>query len=320
MLTNYYKIRNASILIALLISNFIFAQYTVEGTVKDIDTNEPLSNIIIHINHIDSSTPEVVVITDKLGYFNIDIDEEFGEIDLEIYHYNYRDYYKVLNIYDDSDSSFIGKVLDNFDVEILLYSYDSDSYIIEDIAEIDVFDFTLGFDVFSPKLNETDNKFSSVFSVYYAGESKIALADRLQLGINYMPLKLKWMKMNNDATITSVSHNKEQYFEASTSLGIFTRYIITTGGKKRYRGMFVDLGVSYTIPYYFSYTYFTDNHTRTSQNRIHNFKDFQAMFRLGYYWGSIRANYRFTDIMKDGYIQQPRVNLAIEFNIPMIDQ
>jgi hypothetical protein len=124
------------------------------------------------------------------------------------------------------------------------------------------------------------------------------------------------MAMNSDTSIVSIAHDKERYFEASTNVGIYTRFIITTAGTIGHRGLFLDIGANYSLPYYFSYTYFTEDHIKTSQNKIHKFNDFQAMMRLGFYWGSIRATYRFTDVMKDDFVESPKLTMGVEFNIP----
>ncbi len=123
--------------------------------------------------------------------------------------------------------------------------------------------------------------------------------------------------MNSDTSIVKTSHGKERYFEASTNIGAYLRFVLSSAGKIGHRGAFVDVGAYYSLPYYFSYTYFTSDHIKTSQNKIHKFNDFQAMLRMGFYWGSIRANYRFMDVMKHDFIEPPKLTLAIEFNIPL---
>ena len=265
----------------------------------------PLSCVQVKIQGDDNELDTILFTKDNGVFVLNNIENDFYYIYLT--RINYRNNDMGVELHDSS-----------FNMNFEMYNINSDSFHIEDIASEDISDFTIGFDMYSPALQESDNKFKSVFSFDYAYEGKFKLANRLQLGVRYAPLKMKWMAMNSDTMITNVPHGKERYFEASTSLGLYLRYIISTRGDKGNRGLFFDIGASYSLPYYFSYTYFTDEHTKTSRNKIHKFNDFQAMLRLGFYWGSLRANYRFTDIMKEDFIQPPRLTLGVEFNIPVI--
>ena len=293
------------LLITLFTINSVKAQSSIQGIAIDADSQKPLSCVQVKIQGGDNELDTILFTKDNGVFVLNNIENGFYYICLTRIDYRNNDKEVELN-----DSS--------FNMNFQMYSIYSDSFHFEDIASEDIFDFTLGFDIYSPALQESDDKFKSVFAFDYGYEGRFKLANRMQLGIRYSPLKVKWMAMNSDTMITNVPHGKERYFEASTSLGLYLRYIITTRGYKGNRGLFVDLGASYSLPYYFSYTYFTDEHIKTSQNKIRKFNDFQAMFRLGFYWGSLRANYRFTDIMKDEFIQPPRLTLGIEFNIPTI--
>ena len=300
------KNRKSTLLIfTMLLTNALLAQYSISGIVKDADTKQALSCVQVNV-YSHASSFDTTFSTSTDGKFNINgLEEGFYSI-----------YFEKDNYRGDNNNEY--EIISNsLNLNIELFSYDSETYKIEDIANEDAFDFTFGFDLYSPAMQDSDSKFKSVFSFDYAYEGKVKLANRVQLGFRYAPLKLKWMQMNNDTLITNVPHTNERYFEASTSLGIYTRFILSTTGSDAHRGMFFDIGASYSLPYYFSYTYFTEDHIKTSQNKIRNFNDFQAMVRLGFYWGSIRANYRFTDVMKDNFVESPKLTLGVEFNIPM---
>ncbi len=293
------------VVLGMFITNLISAQqFVFKGRVLDFDTHLPISCARVEMS---SCNLDTIVSTNQKGEFSIAIDCEVY-LDVFIYMSYYDDYYADYDLDDEEDVS--------IDSVFYLQKEGSGCYVIEDIAEEDAMDITFGFDLYSPNIVSTDDKFKTNFSVYMAYDWKLKLANNLQFGIKYTELKLKWMAMNNDTLITTIPHIKERYFEASTSLFLYTRYIMNTGKKSGQRGAFVDVGIGYTLPYYFAYTYFGDVHTKTTINRIHNFKDFEAMLRIGYYWGSINATYRFTDILKENYIQPPPINIGIEFNIP----
>ena len=297
----------------LLIPSLAKAQYTFEGTVVDIDTKQPIAcaNIWIWYSS-DEVDLDTNIRTNTEGYFKLVIEDDNATDVIISFEIN-KDGYRTLKKKCDNQGGKHPKVYE-------LYSYDSDNYKIEDIAKSDYFDLTFGFDLYSPSMDDSDDKFKSVFSFNYGYEGKAKLTNRMQLGFRYVPLKVKWMAMNSDTSIVTIAHDKERYFEASTSFGIYTRFIFSTAGAIGHRGLFLDVGANYSLPYYFSYTYFTEDHIKTSQNKIRKFNDFQAMMRLGFYWGSIRATYRFTDVMKDDFVESPKLTLGVEFNIPAGEQ
>lgn len=287
----------------ILLFNFFYSygQTQIKARVLDYDTHLAVSCASVEINDA-SGDIDTTVFTNQDGEITF-----YTNIGYNIYinRNGYLSYNGVVE--DDSIST---KLI------FYIYKYDSDNFKIDDIAKQDVFDIVFGFDVFSPILVESENKFNYVFSFYYAYEGKFKLAKNLQMGFSYQPLKIKWMAMNSDTLITKIPHAKERYFQASTSMDIYFRYIFTTYGPRNNRGLFLDLGGGYTLPYYFSYTYFTEDYLKTSRNHIHNFNDFSVMARLGFFWGSIRGTYRFTDILKSDFIQPSKLTLSVEFNIP----
>jgi len=296
------KIKQLLVILSLILSNGLSAQTQISAKVIDRDTHMPVSCASVNLYAYDGDL-DTTVFTDHNGRFTFET--EYG-YEFSISRSGYMTYSG--DIEEDNILT---------DTVFYIYSNYSDSFKIEDIAEEDAFDVSMGFDVFSPGLSTSDDKFKSVFSIYYAYEVKTKLANNFQLGFRYEPIKLKWMTMNSDTLLTSIPHQKERYFQASIGLDFYLRYIFNVQGLHNYRGAFMDVGAGYSMPYYFSYTYFTEDHLKTVRNHIHNFKDFSAMVRIGYYIGAIKATYRFTDIMKDNFIQPPKLTLAVEFNIPV---
>lgn len=298
------KLKQILVVISILSSSILLAQNPIKRVVLDADSHLPIASASVEITFYGDGI-DTTLFTNQNGEFFIEL----------LYDYDYyisRTYYSSLA----GSIEFDGNTPQ--DTIFYLEPLDCDCSKIEDIAKEDAFDLTIGFDLFSPALVDADNKFKSTFSFDYAYEGKVKLANNIQLGFRYSPLKIKWMTMHSDTLITNIPHTKERYFEASTNVSLYTRFIFTTQQNNHgYRGLFLDIGAGYSLPYYFTYTYFTEEHTKTSTNHIHNFNDFQAMARIGYYWGSIKATYRFTDILTDDYIQPPKLTLGIEFNIPM---
>lgn len=299
------KIKQFLVFLSLIISNGLWAQTQITCRVLDYDTHLPVSNVEVYLYAYEGDL-DTTVYTDHNGRFTF---RSYYGYDFDISKTGYLTY--TGNVEDDSILT---------DTVFYIYSNNSESYKLKDIASDDVFDMSIGFDLFSPDLSASDDKFKSVFSFYYAYEVKTKIANNFQLGFRYEPIKMKWMTMNSDTLLTSIPHQKERYFQASGGLDFYLRYIFNVQGLRNYRGAFMDVGAGYSLPYYFSYTYFTEDHLKTVRNHIHNFKDFSAMVRIGYYIGSIKATYRFTDIMKDDFIQPPKFTLGLEFNIPFIDE
>ncbi len=298
------KLKQILVVISILSSSILLAQNPIKRVVLDADSHIPIASASVEISSFDGSV-DTTLFTNQNGEFFIEILTEYD-------YYISRTYYSSLA----GSIEFDGNTPQ--DTIFYLEPIDCDCSKIEDIAKEDAFDFTIGFDLFSPAMVDSDDKFKSVFSFDYAYEGKVKLANNIQLGFRYSPLKIKWMTMHSDTLITNIPHTKEGYLKVSTNVSVYTRFIFTTQQNNHgYRGLFLDIGAGYSLPYYFTYTYFTEEHTKTSTNHIHNFNDFQAMARIGYYWGSIKATYRFTDILKDDYIQPPKLTLGIEFNIPM---
>lgn len=287
-------------LLILCVPVSINAQYRITGTVTDFDTKEPIqcATISLWADDVDIETR-----TDADGKFIIELDHN-DEYEM----YITADYYRSEEALVVFDNDFVV-----FDFE--LYSYESENYRIDDVASFDVFSTGAGISFFSPTLVDSDKDFSSNITMetfYY--DFRARMADRIQLGFKYSPLKLQWSRFAEPDSI----YSKERYFSVSAALSMYVRFIATTKKSTGGTGMFIDLGATYSIPYYYAHVGISaDNkYQKTSIRHIHKLNDFEAMVRLGYSWGAIKATYRFTDILKNNYVQPPRLQIGIDLFIP----
>lgn len=287
-------------ILIIIIFSTNFAQNSLKGKIIDFDTKNPVPCAQISLwGDVDADT-----VTNSDGEFMFENLEE-GEYTIYINHNNYNSTDEDIEI-----KSGLNKY------EKAIYSYDSDSFYIQDLAAEDIFDigtFTL---FFNPTMKNFDRNFTSGYPiVLYNLEPKFRINDIQQIGLRFSLFELNWLKFNDNVSITTNANIKERYFSISGSAFIYNRFLITTeetGG----RGLFFDLGAGYKIPYYYAYTYLTDDFTKTTTKKINNYNDFEAMARIGYSWVAILATYRFNDNLKTGYIQPPNLNIGFEFLIP----
>ena len=288
------------ILVFLIAFPFIMeAQTSFQGYVFDIDTKTPLSCVEVEIM---GSEKDIRAYSNSEGLFVFnDLPEGDYYISTDFSDYMYYE-----------DDVYVETGIDDYNIE--LYLIDSPISRIEDIADEDILDLGTCISFYSPSIANFNNDFKSDFSIeMYNIEARFKLANRLQLGFKTMPIALRWTSFSNpDAGFT-----KQRYFSASAGLFIYTRIIPTVLPNSGKRGMFIDLGAGYILPYYFAESKFTSKYNRETGRHFHNYKDFEAMFRLGFTWLAVKATYRFTDILNAGYTQPPRLQFGIEFLLPM---
>lgn len=285
----------------IIIPNYIFAQFNLSGVIKDIDTQKPLScaKINVYTDELDT-----VIFSHEDGSFIISNIPNADSYCIDIFRDDYRYF----------DTCYSDLSTDNLSINVLLYSYDSPNYRIMDIAKQDVFNLGFAFNLYSPVVENTDNEFASNISFQlYNCDLHVKLAKKMQLGFKFIPIELSWTKFKTPDTI----YTKERYFGASCGLSIYFRFIPSTIKSSGGKGLFFDLGAGYSLPYYYAHSRFTDKYNRISTRKIKNFNEFQAMFRVGYSWWSINANYRFTNVLKGTYIETPKLTLGVELLIPM---
>lgn len=288
-------------LICLFAMASLSAQISIKGTVKDIDTQKPLSCAKINIY---SEEMDTVVYTREDGSFIISNFPKADNYCIDIFRDDYRYF----------DTCYSELSSDNLTINALLYSYDSPNYRITDIAKQDAFNLGFAFYLYSPSIENSDKSFSSntYFQIYNC-DFHFKLANKFQMGFKITPIELSWTKFKYPDTL----YTKERYFGASGGLSLYFRYIPTTIKSSGGKGLFFDLGAAYSLPYYYAHSGYTDKYNRISTRHIKNYNDVQAMFRVGYSWWSINANYRFTNVLKGTYIETPKLTLGIELLLPM---
>lgn len=307
---NYKKI--TLIILSIILSVNLFSQ-TLKGIVKDGDTGEPVTNIRLEYN--DDKNYAIFAVTNKKGEFT------FEEISI-----SYSDY-TILNLeknspdWEDNYDMYLEISPDDSTFFNLIVYKESSGYwdtvkYITDIAQQNFFDAGYSFNFYSPKIDETDKYFKSNLSVDFFFEFQFKIIKNFQIGTKITPFKMAWDNIKTDTIITTLDHEKERYFSISSEYFIFLRYVSTAFDM---RGLFVDFGAGYSLPYVYNYQYYTSKYVKTSVRNIHNFNNFQAMFRIGFLAFDIKATYRLTDFLKDEYIQTPRLNIGIEFNIPTFE-
>lgn len=287
----------------------LFAQNNLSGVVLDYDTRVPVTcaTVVISGWESDNSVSEHIVKTDENGRFiftNLATSKYWIEVTSEDYRIFLSDSY-----YD------IQKQVS--DLEILLYSYESESYKMIDVADQDVFDLSFAANLYSPSIIESDDIFKQNTSIqFYNINLRFKLANKLQMGFIYNPIELSWHSANKPAT----GYIKERYFGAYTSLSVHFRFIPTVIKKTGARGLFIDLGAGYKLPYYYAYSRFIDDYTKLTTRHIHRNNEFDVFARIGYSWGAVKINYRLTDILKGQHVEPPKLSLGVELFIPLSDK
>jgi hypothetical protein len=285
------------IIAAISVTN---AQYKISGKVVDIDTGEPIQCADIYLWGDDIDVETMTAADGSYEFFDL----EQGEYTIQVNSYSYRQEWDDISLENES-------VIKDFE----MYSYGSPSFRIDDIASFDAFDMSTGISFYSPAIIEDDKSFASNITIdTYSYESKFKLANRTQMGFKLSPLKLQWTKYSDPAD----GLEKERYFAALASFGLYVRFIPTLTGTDKHRGMFIDIGGSYNIPYYFAHAAISseNEYQRTVTRHLHKLNEFEAMARIGFSWFALKATYRFTDVLKDNYIETPKLQLGVDFFVP----
>ena len=288
-------------ILIIVASSIMNAQYKISGKVIDIDTGEPVQCADIYLwgDDIDMET-----MTAADGSYELS-DLDYGDYTIQVDAYYYRQDWADITVENES-------VIKDFSI----YSFDSPSYTIEDIASYDAFDISSGISFYSPALIDDDKNFASNITIdIYSYESKFKLANRTQMGFKLCPLKLQWTKFSDPED----GFDKERYFGAYAAFGMYFRFIPTLIGKDKHRGMFIDIGGTYNIPYYYAHAGISsDNeYQRTVTRHIHKLNEFEAMARIGFSWFAVKATYRFTDVLKDNFFETPKLQLGIDLFLPL---
>lgn len=283
-------------LIVNVISNYALAQYTITGKVIDIDTGEPISCAYVSLWN---DTTDIFTYTDFNGSYSIQVDVNYDFM-LAAESFSYQGEIKNV-LFDDIDNS----------QDFHLYAYGSSNNRTKDVALFDILSIGVGMNLYSPPIETNDKEFSSNIELetfFYDFRNK--LAKRTQFGVRIVPLKFQWNGLENP----SVGYKKEKYFGTFAALSVYVRYVATVQKSIGIAGLFVDVGAGYAIPYYFAMKSVSsaDKYKSVSTRHIHKLNEFEAMLRVGYSWCAIKATYRFTDVLKDNYIETPKLRFGIE--------
>lgn len=275
--------------------------YQISGTIVNADTKQPIDSAVIYIFG-KGYLKFTHIITDSTGQFQFD-SLSAGRYNFHLYHDYYKTGQKMIEITDSS----VHCRLDMFHIDSSGVSH------IDDIAYEDNYHGGFAVNFYNPNIN---SEFKSSFNIEYIYSFKKKVTSFDQIGLDLIPIKLVWNKLNNDTLITTEKYKSERYFGYYLSAFAYNRFIINKQRKTGYPGLFLDLGVGYELPLYFKYSYKPDSDNKTITGNIHKMNKFVGLVRLGFDAVSIKATYRFLDILKDNYPEPPKFKIGIELNFP----
>ena len=290
--------RFIGLLLFTSISFLLNAQISIRGNVFDFDTKLPVScaEVYISTDYTDESFT-----TNNFGNFEFYDIEEGQEVFISI---NHKSYYS-------KDISFIANNDTVLDIEV--YNIESENYKIEDLTKEDVGSVSIITLMYAPSTDFKTTFLSSFPLSFYRFDFRTQLGKTNQLGFNFSLFELAWYELANKNSLTTTQNIKERYFITSGSIYTYYRQIFTKHGSKGSRGLFLDLGIGYTLPYYSAYSYFINEDSRYTMRRIYKYNDINAFVRLGYANVAFIAKYSFNDVMKSGYYDIPKFSLGIDF-------
>ena len=291
-----------TILMFFSISSLSYSQnYRITGTIVNGDTKQPIDSAVVYLfgkGYLEYTH----WVTDSTGKFLFD-GLGTGRYNLHFYHDTYKSGQKMIRITDSS-------------VYFQLYMFHVDSSgvsRVDDIAYEDNYHGGFAVNFYNPDISP---EFKSSFNIEYIYSFKKKVTTYDQIGLDLIPIKLVWHNLNRDTTIANEKYKAERYFGYYLSAFVYNRLIINKQRKTGFPGLFLDLGVGYEFPLYFRYMYKIDSDHKTTMSRIHRMNEFVGMARLGFDVISIKATYRFSDIIKNNYPEPPKFKIGIEFNFP----
>lgn len=152
--------------------------------------------------------------------------------------------------------------------------------------------------------------------MYSAYKVKVSNFD--QIGVEITPLSLVWHQFDTDNQGGTELKENEKYFGAYFTLGVFNRLIISKRKKTGTLGSFLDVGIAYELPYLYRYSYLTESNHKHLIKKIHKRNEFSTWLRVGYDIFSLKASYRLTNIMKEGFLSPPRLKIGVEFGFSSV--
>lgn len=303
--------KNLLFLFFISFSFVIFSQHTGKINIyfpkyyEEFDNGEWPVHIIIH-------SKDSIVTGNKTKYRNDDIGNDYelavGSYDLKMYYKKGSDKILWQTLHDveivKNNTTYI-EFKGSWE-EIFDWKYDS----------LDKFDtyLTPGFNYGPfPNIDET-----SVIKNHFCLESGIMFLSKYSkyygLGFN-LNYGYAWSNFSQDITIPSSGpHQKERYSYLFYGVGLTNRFTFYNQQIVDNGGIFVDLGINYTLPIFFRYVTVNDN-VRTIERKLHGFNDLQGVLNIGFRDFSISANYRFFDVAKNNYPSLPKLTLGLKFQI-----
>lgn len=274
-----------------------YSQSVITGKIIEKGSKEPIRCVWVKVSHDESDT---TVYSDSLGYFSFT-----PQFDGK-YHLSFQtvshDFLSVAIIAD--------TVRNPINVEMEPYQYNEP---IEDLAKQDQFGLTFIAISFLPYQSFVNDDFHRTFYLsFYVFDHRMKLASFDQLGISWSLLNFQWNRFANPV------EGYDRYFSFNGSLFLYNRFLITKQKKRGQRGLFMDLGAGYRLPFYFSHSHFYDKNLKKNTRETHyqnvvKYNDFEAMVRLGYGFVNLFGTYRFTSIIKNPYTIEPaKWNIGIE--------
>lgn len=298
--------RILAFILFLILPFFGFSQFTFSGQIVDFETKTPIPCAKIEVYYNDNDSVKMAF-SDSNGKFSFDSIQS-RNIFVSINRLDYDSYDEKIDL-----DSVRGEMI----IELFAYGYEP---YITDVTKEEMADFTVISIAYNPFLESFNSKYKSSFNFsIYAFEYKWKLNKIQQLGLRYSLLDFAWYKYGDNFSSTVFPNIKERYFSFSASAFIYNRFIISKQKETGKRGLFLDLGVGYRLPYIFRYSYFPDKNTKTTYKKIIKYNDAELFGRIGYGSIAIYGTYRFFDMMKGIYFEPPRFTIGIETPIIFTD-
>jgi hypothetical protein len=291
----------------ILLSIGLHAQSIVhKGVVLDELLQDPIACMAIKIHDVHNEmVKDTLIFTDFNGEFTYLSVDSHPYLDVELSREGF--YHEDLNNhYLEYDSIWVLKAT----------AYDS-YYGIDDSNSVTTFYMDLNAMRLSyvPFMENYNSKYSSyfVFSTYIVEPIYDFYSDLSQIGMRISYLDFSWLRFSDTYSLTNLPNEKERYFSFGASFYLFHRFTFTK--HNRSKGLFLDMGAGYHIPYYYSYVIKQEKSLKTVNRDIYKYNDLRAYARLGYSSFAVYATYRFFDVMQVGYAEPPQWEVGLEFPI-----
>ncbi len=155
---------------------------------------------------------------------------------------------------------------------------------------------------------------NDIFNTYYDFGFKHGAVDILTKHISIggqIGSSMNYTYFNKSHSLSPLTEfDNEKYYYWNLNFTLLSR--LTTFDYKRYgtKGPYLDLGISYNFPLLFRHI-ITEDNTKISTKRIHNYNDFSTTARLGYSMFALTLEYRLTNFLKEDYPEQPKIKIGL---------